>query len=274
MKYIIPVLAICIVFASCAGQAYNEFGNDIKRIEIQTRENAETLQDIKSRMSQLPDSTYKLLEQADELYAAINDLKDNLKRISEDVDNLTIKLKAIEGRTDTMAYNAPAKPVVEANDENNVTDDQGVSIIGSNSGTLPPREERPDILELQKRYSSAYSDYIASIYSIAIIGFESFIKDAKGIPELEYMVVNSYFWLGDCYYIKKDYNKASYYMETYVSEAGRTRPKDNLLPDAYFRSVQIYNELGMVKEARNYLERLNREFPMHKKTKEANELDL
>ncbi len=287
MRYICLILSTLIMFSSCAHQAYNEFGKDLKKIEIQTRENARALDEIESKMSQLPDSTFQLMQYVRELQEDIIGLRENLKKISDDVKELNFTLMSIEGKTGHMAYRDPdytgeqtditRQPLQQGSQTTIIDQDTDIKKPEQRPRELPPvpvTGQKPGIPELQKRYNSAYSDYIASIYSIAIAGFESFINDAQGISELEYLVVDSYFWLGDCYMLKKEYNRAAQYMEMYVSEAKRTRPRENKLPDAYFRIIQIYSELGLVKEARKYRSILNEEFPLHNKTREANQLNM
>lgn len=290
MKYLSICIICLLILSSCAHQAYNEFGRDIKNIEIQTRNNTRKLEEIEAKLSQLPSSTTQLMQDIGSLYRTITDLSENLEKISRDVNELNIALRDIQDRTDMIIHRDRLLEPDRSRDRVETETITEVPEVTREKPTImepeidikPEKEEieeEPDfdqatINELEDLYQDAYTDYVLALYTVAIDRFKTFIKRAEKVKPLEYAVIRAYFYKGECYFITNDHNNALASYEKYIQEVRRARPSEHFLPDTYYRKIIIYKELGMLAEARRYHEILKNEFPHHIRTKDAGELSL
>lgn len=102
-------------------------------------------------------------------------------------------------------------------------------------------EVAPD--ETKNIYQSIYTLYRAKKYDRAIDGFKSFIKK---FPKSRFMP-NAYYWIGECYYAKADYEDGIYTTTEenfkkaidYFSEVIRLFPKSNKTADAKKKITHI-----------------------------------
>lgn len=296
-------------FISCAQHVYHEFGTDIKRIEVMTRQNQEKLQEVEEKLNILPGTTHRMIDDIYTLSRTIQDLKENLQRISYEVAELNIVLKNIQDNTEAMHYlraaEGPQSPgptpdhgsdirtrapeqvpearrrpsMIAETQDIEITDEQRTD-IGPTEGHSPSppvetkRDDTKKIEELKQLYQEAVGDLLTSIYSKAIQSYEKFIKEASGIDELKFMVVKSYYSLGEAYYYSNDHNNAITNFEMYIKRARETGLQTESIPDAYYLAMISYKNIGMIRDARRLRDTLRNEYQDHPRTKEAQELGL
>ncbi|MBI3814476.1 MAG: tol-pal system protein YbgF [Nitrospinae bacterium] len=108
---------------------------------------------------------------------------------------------------------------------------------------LPPEE----------LYKRAYDHFIFGEYDKAVSAFQIFLDKH---PKHE-LADNSQYWIGECYYAKKDYNTAIFEFRKVADKY----PKGNKTPDALLKIGYAYHELGDKKSALKELNNLIKKFP-------------
>jgi tol-pal system protein YbgF len=112
-------------------------------------------------------------------------------------------------------------------------------------------------------YDAAYLDLTKGNYDVAITGFSNYLKY---FPETE-QAANAQYWLGECYYAKKNYTKAAIEFHK-VLEDYSTGTK---VPSALYKLGLSLIELKSVVEAEKYLQELVDKYPNTQEAKLAEE---
>jgi tol-pal system protein YbgF len=102
-------------------------------------------------------------------------------------------------------------------------------------------------------YDAAYLDLTKGSYDLAITGFANYLKY---FPETE-QASNAQYWLGECYYAKKNHTKAAIEFHK-VLEDYSTGAK---VPSALYKLGLSLLELKSVQQAKKYLEELVDKYP-------------
>ena len=112
-------------------------------------------------------------------------------------------------------------------------------------------------------YDAAYLDLTKGKYNLAITGFSNYLKY---FPETE-LADNAQYWLGECYYAKKNYTKAAIEFHQ-VLEDYSTGDK---VPSALYKLGLSLLELKSVGQANKYFEELVNKYPHTQEAKLAQE---
>ena len=112
-------------------------------------------------------------------------------------------------------------------------------------------------------YDAAYLDLTKGKYELAITGFSNYLRY---FPETE-LADNAQYWLGECYYAKKNYTKAAIEFHK-VLENYSTGEK---VPSALYKLGLSLLELKSVGQANKYFEELVNNYPNTQEAKLAKE---
>ncbi|HNT57125.1 MAG TPA: tol-pal system protein YbgF [Syntrophales bacterium] len=113
-----------------------------------------------------------------------------------------------------------------------------------------PPPAKPD---REKAYNDAYEAFKAGRYADARKRFEEFLAE-HGKSEYG---DNARFWIGECYYFEKDYERAILEYEKVITEY----PRGNKVPNALLKQGLAFLELGDKNSGRLLLEKVIREHP-------------
>ncbi|OGV95743.1 MAG: tol-pal system protein YbgF [Nitrospinae bacterium RIFCSPHIGHO2_02_FULL_39_82] len=105
----------------------------------------------------------------------------------------------------------------------------------------------------EELYKNAYDNFVFGEYDKAIVAFKVFL-DSQSKSEL---ADNSQYWIGECYYAKKDYKTALSEFQNVIQKY----PNGNKVPDAMLKIGYTYYALGDKKSALNELNDLIKKFP-------------
>lgn len=112
-------------------------------------------------------------------------------------------------------------------------------------------------------YDAAYLDLTKGNYDLAVTGFSNYLKY---FPETE-QAANAQYWLGECYYAKKNYTKAAIEFHK-VLENYSTGGK---VPSALYKLGLSLLELKSTSQAQKYLQELVDKYPNTQEAKLASE---
>lgn len=116
----------------------------------------------------------------------------------------------------------------------------------------PTKEERPEALALYRKASEALR---MGQHEQAVQGFREFIRLHPGHE----LADNSQYWLGECFYDRKDYSQAVREFRRVIEHY----PNGNKVPDALLKVGFSYLALGSVEAGRQTLSQLQRSYPRH-----------
>ena len=116
--------------------------------------------------------------------------------------------------------------------------------------TIIPLKEK---IDKEKSYSEAYKTFRQGKYDEARRKFREFIKV---FPDTEYSD-NAQFWIGECYYFEKNYEKAILEYESVI----KNYPKGNKVPNALLKQALSFIKLGDKSSAKLLLQRVIKDYP-------------
>lgn len=107
--------------------------------------------------------------------------------------------------------------------------------------------------QLTEAYNRALEDCLSGRYNQAVGTFQRILE----YPQRHDLKDNAQYWLGECYYAQKDYNRA-------LSEFQKVKdrfPGTDKVFDAELKVAYTYYKLGRIQAARDKVSRLSREWP-------------
>ncbi len=175
-------------------------------------------------------------------------LEDELQRLTGRVETLEHRLSTIENQTTASSPTAPVAQSTPATTPAPAGD-------GSTSlGTIPAEDgatARP--ATVKDAYDSAFSLLRQSRYEEATEAFKGLIDEHPNHP----LTSNAYYWLGETYYVRKNFREAS----VYFAKGYQAFPKGNKAPDTLLKLAMTLGQLGKEKEACTTFDKLFNEFP-------------
>jgi tol-pal system protein YbgF len=118
-----------------------------------------------------------------------------------------------------------------------------------------PRASRDDSAEAVGLYRKAYEALRAGRHEEAAQGFRDFLR---AYPASD-LADNSQYWLGECYYDRKDFAQAVREFRRVIERY----PNGNKVPDALLKVGFSYLSLGSAEAGRQTLTQLQRSYPRH-----------
>ncbi len=118
-------------------------------------------------------------------------------------------------------------------------------------------------IDPKQLYDVAYLDLTKGNYDLAITGFSNYLKY---FPETD-QAANAQYWLGECYYAKKNYTRAAIEFHK-VLEDYSTGTK---VPSALYKLGLSLLELKSINQANKYFEELITNYPNTQEAKLAKE---
>ena len=116
----------------------------------------------------------------------------------------------------------------------------------------PTREDNPDAVALYRKSLAALQ---AGQHESATQGFKEFLRSYPGHD----LADNSQYWLGECYYDRKDFGQAVREFRRVIERY----PNGNKVPDALLKVGFSYLALGSPEAGRQTLSQLQRSYPRH-----------
>lgn len=187
------------------GQLRLDLDNTLEPMRIRLADFGEDMRGIESRLVAL-----------EEQLAITNE---TLARISEQIAMGGVGTAAQQATATGTPMPMPQRPA-------------GVQAPAVASQTQSPEQQS----ESSALYSAAYTDYLGADYSLAISGFEEFLRLYPNSEQAD----NAQYWIGESYYSQDDYRAA----RSAFLEIPRRFPDAETLPDALFKAAQCLVELG------------------------------
>jgi tol-pal system protein YbgF len=176
----------------------------------------------------------KTLEERDKTFEEKNRVQeDRIRTIEERIKRIEDQLKMIGGKIDQVA----SKQIEE---EKMPRGEAPVDVRGLSTGA-------GDL------YKDAYETFQKGDLERARRKFEAFLKQ---YPNTE-LSDNAQFWIGETYYLKKDFEKAILEYEKAITKY----PEGDKIPAALFKQALAFLELGEKSSAKDLLKRVIERYP-------------
>lgn len=236
------ILILALALSGCAKHAdFVEVREDLRAVTKAQEQAQKRLQALESKAG-----------------TAAGDVGKDSAVLRQQLDDLTARLKQLEGR---LAKLEEGQPVASIKPETSAEASRQ-----SKPAMLPPRPESstalpgtPDISPTSA-YNLAYNDYLNGRYDLAVSGFQRFLQDFPSTS----LVPNAHYWLGESYYGLKDYVRAMQSFEKVVTE----HLASEKVATALYKLGLAAAEMGNAAKAREYLKRVLQDY------KDSNEAKL
>lgn len=233
-KVLITVLLVGLMFLSGCATRRQMAETNLQIIELR-REHQQLLAAIARMDSSLVEQSTLSKKLSADLKMSMTAIEERMLLVESSLEDAGTRFsRAVE----TMETRRP-KPVVSDSADTSRT-----------IGELDPR----------KIYNAAYYDVIKGNYKMAIEGFEEYLKEnpRTGLSD------NAVYWIGECYYIQKDYPGAQQAFSRLIKDY----PKSEHLASAKLKlGMSLYNQRYKTK-AKQYFQDVVQEYPG---TEEANQ---
>lgn len=216
-------------------------------------ENQKVKTDLSLRLENLQSEVRALSTNVEEYKELLTRPSKEADRFREDMES---RLRALEERK-----KAQEEKIKELEDRLKAPEPKT-----SGPGSKPMESENPastkEVLSELKGVSPGIGDLYRDAYETFLKGdldgarrkFEAFLKQ---YPNTE-LSGNAQYWIGETYYLKKDYEKAILEYEKAIVKY----PEGDKIPAAIFKQALAFLELGDKTNARNLLKRLIEKYPL------------
>jgi tol-pal system protein YbgF len=200
------------------------------------------------------------------LAAGIEEYKDLAKKPSKEMDhlkeNIVLRTKALEDNEKMQQEKDKALEEKIKGMEERLKGLEGkIGQLASKQleleGSIPGKEVSADVKGVSTRAGDLYKDAYETLQKGDGEGarrkFEAFLKQ---YPNTE-LSDNAQFWIGETYYLKKDYEKAILEYEKAITKY----PEGDKIPAALYKQALAFLELGDKTNARNILRKVIERYP-------------
>jgi tol-pal system protein YbgF len=200
------------------------------------------------------------------------DLAQHLDAVQADVRQLRGRIEVLENGTETMRKQQrdlagdldKRLTALGGTAAGGAGPPAGMGQAGGGSGAPAPTPSAPAASSVEQTvYAQAFDSLKAGSYSIAITGFKDFLATYPASPLAE----NAQYWLGEAYYVNRDYDAASGAFRNVLQKW----PDSRKAPDALLKLGYTQYELKKVSEARTTLTEVGQKYPNSDAAKLANE---
>jgi len=220
--------------------ANNAISNAIKPLRSGQAEGRADVTEIREQLQQIRGLIDGLRKDLAAVSAKTGRRDEDEKSLRDKMDNLTFKINFIEnflaiGKKDDAA-------------------EAGVEKAGKPAVVTTPKETAgKGKTDKESLYAAAYELFKDAKYEKSREGFEHFLKL---YPESEFSS-NAQFWIGECYYFEKKYEKAIVEYE----KVTKNFPEGNKVPYALLKQGLAFLKLGDKASARLLLQQVIKDYP-------------
>ena len=196
--------------------------------------------DIREQLQQIRGTADGLRKDLSSVSARTVKREDEEKVLREKLDNLTFKINFIENFLGIGKNEEPAAAPAEK--------------AGKQPPAAPPKEAAgKGKTDKESLYAAAYELFKEAKYEKSREAFENFLKQ---YPDTEFSD-NAQFWVGECYYFEKKYEKAIVEYE----KVTKNFPEGNKVPYALLKQGLSFLKLGDNASGKLLLQQVTKDYP-------------
>ena len=179
----------------------------------------------------------------------VDDIGKDMRAVRERVDDTNVRVSNVREEIEALRSSIPVAPPVVAPPTD--PSDPNAAPVSAPPPVAPPPSTAG--LSPTRMFDTARADYAAGQWSLAITGFDAFIKT---FPRSE-MADDAQFFIGETYYAQNRWTDA---VGAY-NQAIQNYPMANAVPDAYYKRGLALERLGQIDEARESWDTVVRTYP-------------
>lgn len=195
--------------------------------------------EVRDQIQQIRGTIDSIRKDLSAIAARTNRREEEDKALREKLDNLTFKLNFIEN----FLGIGKKEETADAGGEKN----------GKPAATVAKDAAGKVKTDKESLYAAAYELFREAKYEKSREGFENFLKQ---YPETEFSD-NAQFWIGECYYFEKKYEKAIVEYE----KVTKNFPDGNKVPYAFLKQGLSFLKLGDKASAKLLLQQVIKDYP-------------
>jgi tol-pal system protein YbgF len=193
---------------------------------------------------------------------ALNGIGDTARILREKVDDTNVRVSSVSQEIEALrqAIATAQMTAAAAAAAPGTTPSPTGTEPGATPGTPPaalPSANPPATLPVgqspQQAFDSAYDDFTASRYELAIEGFNNFIRNFPRHPR----AAEAQFYIGQSYFNQGKYPDARQSLQQVID----TYPQSPTAPDAYFKLGQTYERMNQIDQAKRTYEAVVKNYP-------------
>ena len=260
----VSIAALCLLAGPMADRVaaqnreHQQLAADMRMLQEQTQQLAITLSALtaaldealgamNTRIDELKDRTLKGF--ADQRLL-VDSFDTDLRVIRERVDETNVRVSSLGQEVDALRTYMPLLLQLRVGDPDAVTDQDGV--------LLPPELEAPGTTSIvglspTRMYDTAFADYSAGQWTLAITGFEAFMRTFPTSEQAD----DAQFYVGETYFHQNLFEQSVAAYNQVINDY----PTANSVPPAYYKRGLAQERLGQPEDARASWERVATDFP-------------
>jgi tol-pal system protein YbgF len=215
-----------------------------QQLQLQLATLIDTLRAVTTKLDDQAGSTRKAF--ADQRLL-VDALGTDLRVVREKVDETNVRLTSLSQEVEALRVVAPSSPSQPPSGASDTTPPTGPPVAPQG---MPPAN--PGVSP-QRLFESARADYYAAQWTLAIQGFETYIKT---FPKSD-VADDAQYYIGETYYSAGKFKEAIAAYDRLIANY----PTSNTLPDAYYKRGLALNSLGQVQQARESFDYVAKNFP-------------
>ncbi len=214
---------------------------------------------LDARIASLEEKFRSLVGQIEQLNNSYEKISQRLSQVQDDYEILISNTKAEHHHPQAKSPATNTTPTTTpSTEQDHLTNDSPktgkIKISTKNqepedTTPPPPLAKKTTLDPAQSLYEQSFANLRAGKHSAAAAGFNEFIKKYKDHK----LVGNAYYWLGESYFIRKDYkNSGANFLRSYNKNPGGNKAYEALL-----KLATSFSYLDKKKEACSVLNKLN-----------------
>ena len=215
---------------------------------------ADTLKSVTGKMDEQAGTARKAL--ADQRLL-IEGMTDTVRMLREKSDDTNVRLSSITQELESIRQTIASQPQpVQLPPPGDPADPAAAGAapgIAPTAGNAPPATSPPPNVSPQRTYDSAYSDFTAGQYDLAIVGFQTFLKFFPRHINADDAQLN----IGNALYNAGKFKEAVVEYQRVISDY----PKTESVPQAYYKMGLSYGAMKQTDMARKSFETLTQTYP-------------
>jgi tol-pal system protein YbgF len=210
----------------------------------------DTLRALGARLDEQAGASRKAF--ADQKLSADN-IAEDLRVVREKIDDNNVRVSSLSQEFEALRAAIPQDVAAAAASAAPANAGAASPTGGAPPAAQPPAGAPSPAQSPQRLYESAWADYVAAQYNLAIAGFENYIRT---YPRSEQAGDAQYF-VGECYYQQGMFQEAAAAYDRGIVGY----PTSQRIPDMYFKRGMAFNALGLADRARESWEYVVKGFP-------------
>ena len=262
MTFTVAVALVAGAVSPAAAQSreQRQMMADIRMLQEQTQELAvaiatvtQALQDsMKAVNGRLDDANNAMRKGLADQKVTIDDMGKDLRAIRERVDDTNVRISNVREELEALRTSIPVgvAPATAA-----APSPDAAGAPPSTAVATPAAGQAPSTAGLSptRMFDTARADYAAGQWSLAITGFDAFIKT---FPRSE-MADDAQFYIGETYYAQNKWMDAV----TAYNAVIQNYPMSNAAPDAYYKRGLAQERVGDLDAARDSWNNVVKNYP-------------